>query len=337
MKKEAMFYIKKEDNKETNILECQLCHQNCIIKPGKLGLCGVRKNIDGILYAMTYGKFASIANDPIEKKPLYHFYPNKQILSLGSIGCNLKCFFCQNYEISQTHYTDDFYGKFISPEEIFNVCSKNNFNMVAFTYNEPLIMYEYLFDALPYLKSKNIQTVLVSNGSIAEEAALKIVPYISAANIDLKSFNAEFYTKHCKGNIDYVKKFIKLLYNNNVHIEITNLIITELNDDFDEIKSMIDWVADLSDNIPFHFSRYYPRYKSKYETTDVNFMVKAYSYAVKKLKYVYLGNVGINKYSSTYCYECGKELINRSFYTTFNIIKTDALCDDCNSKIPGVF
>jgi pyruvate formate lyase activating enzyme len=288
MKKEAKFYIKKNDK----TVKCNLCHHNCLIKPEHLGVCGIRKNIDGTLYSMTYGYFCSVAVDPIEKKPLYHFFPGSDIISLGSVGCNLKCFFCQNYDISQKKYDELDFMKSLSAQNIIDICNKYSTNLVAFTYNEPLIMFEYLIDVLPVLKKNKIETVLVTNGTINIEAAKLIANFISAANIDLKSFTQFFYTEYCKGNLEYVKSVIKCFYESGVHIELTNLIIPTLNDNLDDISNMINWIADISPKIPMHFSRYFPRYKSKIEPTDIELMNKAYNIAKEKLEFVYLGNVG---------------------------------------------
>lgn len=335
MERECLFYNKLDDK----FVQCLLCHHQCKIAVNKIGVCGVRKNIDGQLFALTYGKFCSTSIDPIEKKPLYHFYPQKDILSLGSIGCNLKCFFCQNYEISQQSIDDFAFRQlsYISPEKIIQLCFDYKTNLVAFTYNEPLIMYEYLIDAVPLLKEKNIKSVLVTNGTVNETAAEELSKIVDAANIDLKSFSVDFYKNNCKGSLEYVKKFIKIFSKNNVHIELTNLIVTSLNDNISEIEDMINWIADLDTNIPLHFSKYGPRYKADMPPTNEKIMIQAYNAAKEKLNYVYLGNVGLADYGSTFCPDCGRVLISRTFYSGTNNLVNNNQCPDCDFKIAGVF
>jgi len=331
IKREAEFYEKLNSKR----VQCKLCHHQCIIDNNKIGVCGVRKNTDGILYAETYGKFCSAALDPIEKKPLYHFYPGSSILSFGSIGCNLKCFFCQNFEISQTNILEENINflRTYQPEKIIELCKQNNTNLVSFTYNEPLIMYEYLIDCVPELKKNHIKSVLVTNGSINKDAATELAKLINAANIDLKAFTEEFYKKNCKGSLSYVMKFIEIFYEMKVHIELTCLVIPTLNDDINEIKKMVDWIAELDKNIPLHFSRYFPRYKASQPPTDEKLLIKIYEIAKNKLQYVYLGNVGLAKYSSTYCPNCNFELITRNYYYITNKMLLDK-CPNCNYKLP---
>lgn len=334
MERECLFYNKLDNEK----VQCVLCHHKCTISNNKIGICGVRKNIKGILYAMTFGKFCSVSNDPIEKKPLYHFYPGKSILSFGSIGCNLKCIFCQNYEISQKSIEDYLFDTLssIDANQIIELCKKSKSDLVAFTYNEPIIMYEYLIDAVPKLKEKNIKTVLVTNGAINPEAAESLSKIVDAANIDLKAFTDEFYKKYCKGSLDYVKKFIEIFYNNKVHIELTNLVVTSLNDDMPEIIKMIEWIECINKNIPVHFSKYHPMYLADMKSTDEEFLKEIYIEARKKLNYVYIGNIGDEEYNSTICPNCNEKVIIRRYYNIRNKLK-NGNCPNCNSKISGRF
>ncbi|MCL2311214.1 MAG: AmmeMemoRadiSam system radical SAM enzyme [Firmicutes bacterium] len=282
--KEALFY-----EKINNLIYCKLCPHSCIIKCNEIGFCGVRKNIDGRLYSETYGKISSIAVDPIEKKPLYHFFPNNKILSVGSYGCNMRCLFCQNYQISQKTVET----KFISPEDLVEMAvSISDFKNigVAFTYNEPLINFEYLIDCTKLLKKSNLKTVIVSNGMINSKPLEILLEFCDAFNVDLKSFNSNFYKKH-GGNIEAVKENIKKIASK-CHIEITTLIIPDVNDCESEMCELFNWVSKISEKIPLHLSRFFPKNKmSNLEPTSIEKIYKLANIAKKFLKYVYVGNV----------------------------------------------
>ena len=284
---EARYYNKLENNK----VHCVLCPHNCHIANGGRGICGARRNIDGVLYAESYGQISSIALDPIEKKPLYHFYPGSYILSAGSFGCNFRCSFCQNYSISMgTPNTI-----FIPPEKLVykaHELKKSDNIGLAYTYNEPLISYEYVFDCCRLAKAKNLKNVLVTNGYIQEEPLREILPFIDAMNIDLKSFNNDFYTKICGGNVDYVKDTILIAARSGCHVEITTLVIPGLNDTEEEMEELSSWLADVSPDIPLHLTRFFPRYKlTDRDLTPVETLERLARIAGKRLKHVHLGNV----------------------------------------------
>ncbi|HHE40050.1 MAG TPA: AmmeMemoRadiSam system radical SAM enzyme, partial [Candidatus Cloacimonetes bacterium] len=227
--KEAQFY-KKLDN---NAVQCQLCPQMCTIEEGKRGMCFGRMNKKGILYAENYGETISISMDPIEKKPLYHFYPGKEILSIGPNGCNLTCDFCQNYTISQQKAPTSS----LKAEDLIALCKKYNSIGVAYTYTEPLIWYEYILDTAKVLRAHDLKVVLVTNGFINPEPLKQLLPYIDAMNIDLKAFNNDFYKTYCSGRLEPVKNTIGIAAQH-THLEITNLIITDLNDSRSEIEEL---------------------------------------------------------------------------------------------------
>ncbi|MEA2104656.1 MAG: AmmeMemoRadiSam system radical SAM enzyme [Candidatus Cloacimonadota bacterium] len=326
--KEALFYKKLEDNK----VQCQLCPQNCIISEGKSGLCFGRTNIDGKLIAENYGKTISISLDPIEKKPLYHFYPGTDILSIGPNGCNLRCQFCQNYQISQKRS----HTKSIQPEEIVRYCEKVNSIGIAFTYTEPLVWYEFILDSAKLLRKQNKKVVLITNGTINEEPLLKLLPFVDAMNIDLKAMSEEFYKKYCSGFLETVKATIKVA-SQITHVEITYLLIPDLNDSEEEIHKLVDFIAELDKKIPLHFSRYFPRYKLQKPITSEKTMKIAYKIAKEKLDYVYVGNIFISGTANTHCPQCGESLIERSGYDVFvrNITQNNC-CKKCGYKIKGV-
>lgn len=286
--KEASYYISEKDNK----VKCILCPHNCLISENKTGVCGVRENIDGKLYALTYSKPVAIHLDPIEKKPLYHFHPGSEILSIGTYGCNLSCKFCQNYDISQEFDKGDITSiKKVSPEEIADICIRRNYKFVAFTYNEPTIFFEYMLDVAELCKSKGIKTVSVSNGQINEEPLKELIKYIDAFNIDLKSYDEDFYRKICGGDIETTKNTIRIITEYKKHLEVTLLLIEGLNDDVEKFNEMCRFLSYLDKNIVLHISRAFPRYKLEFNPTPISLINKFQSIAKSYLNYVYAGNV----------------------------------------------
>ena len=282
--KEALFYERLEDKK----IKCVLCPQSCQISEGKTGFCGVRKNIDGRLYSLSYAQISSIALDPIEKKPLYHYHPRESILSIGTKGCNLRCGFCQNWSISQD---TDRPTQRVTCEEIIKKAGDCHSFGIAYTYNEPLIWYEFVLDTAKLAKKQGLENVLVTNGFINMEPLKNILPFIDAMNIDLKSIEDDFYHKSCKGSLAPVLKTIREA-KKSCHIELTNLIIPTLNDSQENLQRLVDWVYDnLGKDVPLHFSRYFPCYKFDIPPTPLATLKKAQEIAERKLKYVYLGNV----------------------------------------------
>ncbi|MBN2018116.1 MAG: AmmeMemoRadiSam system radical SAM enzyme [Candidatus Cloacimonetes bacterium] len=326
--KEAQFYKKLESNK----VQCLLCPQMCEIADGKRGMCFGRKNERGTLYAENYGETISISMDPIEKKPLYHFCPGKDILSIGPNGCNLTCDFCQNYSISQQKAPTST----LHPEDLIALCKKYNSIGVAYTYTEPLIWYEYILDTAKVLQAHDLKVVLVSNGFINPEPVKKLLPYVDAMNIDLKAFANDFYKTYCSGRLEAVKNTINLAAQH-THIEITNLIITDLNDSRKEIEELVEFVAGINKDIPLHFSRYFPVYKMKKPPTKPETLEMAYEIGKKILSYVYVGNIHLHETHDTYCPSCHELLIKRSgFYTSVSNIDENNCCMTCGHKIYGV-
>ena len=327
--KEALFCTLTD--KKQKIIKCLLCPKECLINEGKVGFCRTRKNINGKLYSLIYAKVSSFGFDPIEKKPLYHFLPGSPVLSLGTVGCNFSCSFCQNWQISQAN-VEDVSLDIISPEKTVNLAVKNHSPGIAYTYSEPSIWYEYIFDTAQLAKKSNIKNILITNGFINHEPLIKLLPYMDAMNIDLKSFRNSFYQKYCKGNLSSVLKTIELS-RKYCHVEITNLLISGLNDSEEEIKNMTDWIASLEPKIPLHFSRYFPCYKMNIPATPISTLYKARDIAQKKLKYVYLGNIIDVDASSTYCCECKKILISRTGYEVINLgLDKEGRCKYCGEK-----
>ncbi len=329
--KEALFYEKLTNNK----VKCTLCPHNCIIDDGKRGICKVRINNNGTLYSEVYDKISSINNDPIEKKPLYHFSPGRDIVSIGSVGCNLQCKFCQNWEISQTSVSDYHYIRDISPDEIIQLALKNNSIGIAYTYNDPIVWFEFMLEIAKSAKEKNLKSVMVTNGYINREPLEMLLPYIDAYSIDLKSFTDDFYKKITLSYLQPVKDSIKFLSKNNKHIELTNLVIPTLNDDIDIFEDMVKWIAnEIGKNTVFHISRYFPTYKLKIEPTPVDKLLELFEIAKKHLNYVYLGNVSISDGENTVCDNCGKTVITRQrYFVKTNGIDKEGRCKSCGNKV----
>ena len=332
--REALFYKRVKDN----ILQCELCPRYCIIKEDEIGNCGVRKNINGKLYSLVYGKPVSVNIDPIEKKPLYHFLPGSKSFSIGTVGCNFHCLNCQNWEISQAKFDEDT-SIDLPPKKVVEQAIKHKCKSISYTYTEPTVFYEYMLDATKLAKKKNIKNVIVSNGFINEKPLLELCKYIDAANIDLKAFDDNFYKKICEARLEPVLNTLKILYKKNIWLEITNLLIPKLNDKDKQIKELCLWIKEnLDENIPLHFSRFFPMYKAKdFQATSFESLKNAYVIAKDVgLKYVYLGNIASN-YENTYCPNCNALLIERSSFLINKINIKNNVCSKCNKKIVGIW
>lgn len=318
-------FFEKYDEK----VKCFLCPHNCIIDNEKFGLCSVRTNKAGFLKTINYGEITAMSNDPIEKKPFYHFKPMKNILSVGSFGCNFSCDFCQNYSIA--HYKPK--SEYVSSERLIEICVGLEENVgIAFTYNEPSIWYEYVYETSKKLKEKHpeLNTVLVTNGYMELEPLLELLPYIDAMNIDLKSFSEDYYKRICDGDVSTVLRTIEEA-NKKCHVEVTTLLVNGLNDSREEIKEIASYLGKLNKNIPLHLSRYFPSYKMDRPPTEIDVMLEGWEIAKEYLNYVYLGNVA-NIDNSTYCPKCGGLLVERnSLYSKIYI--NDSICPECGYDI----
>jgi pyruvate formate lyase activating enzyme len=331
--KEALFYKKLKDK----LVQCKLCPKFCMIMPDNYGNCNVRKNIDGKLYSMVYGKPVSVAIDPIEKKPLYHFLPSSKSLSMATVGCNFHCSHCQNWRISQAK-VEDVPHLNVSTEQIVNQAKENGLKSISYTYTEPTVFYEYMFDIAKLAKKQKIKSVVVSNGFINQQPLKKLAPLIKGANIDLKG-NASFYEKICDGKIGPVLDTMKLLHEKKVWLEITNLIVPGYNDDVEEIKKTVSWILEnLGKDVPLHFSAFYPCFKlTDVQPTAPEFLIKARIIAKNMgLNYVYTGNIADEDGSTTFCPECGQAVIKRKNFLVIENKLKKGKCP-CGEKIPGVW
>jgi pyruvate formate lyase activating enzyme len=279
---EARFYESAGAN-----VRCGLCPHRCLIRDGRTGLCGARRNLGGVLCAESYGAASSLALDPIEKKPLRRFHPGRQILSMGSYGCNMKCAFCQNSSISQEKPKTEY----VSPERLAEIAASVPENLgLAFTYNEPLIGAEYLLDAAPLLRARGMKVVLVSNGMICAEPLEEMLPFIDALNVDVKAFTPEFY-RRMGGDLETVKRTVAQCAEAR-HVEVTTLIIPGENDGDDEITALSRWLASISRDIPLHLSRFFPRYEMREKPpTPAGTLTRLAEIAGRTLAHVYVGNI----------------------------------------------
>jgi len=290
---------------------CSLCPNNCTIKSGCFGACGVRGSKGGRGIIPFYGFVSALAVDPVEKKPLYHFKPGSQILSLGFAGCNLRCPFCQNWHISQNTDID---GRWMKPGEIVSAALGQDTPSIAYTYSEPLVHAEYLLDCMTLAHRHGIANVLVTNGCVNGEAAAEILKLTDAANVDLKSFSAQTYKEILGGDLQTTLNFIELCREMGVHLEITTLVVPELNDSMDELAQAAQFIASLNNGakIPWHLSAYHPDYRWNAPATDPAFLLRAAGEARTKLNFVYTGNIASG--NDTCCPACGAELVRRRGY-----------------------
>ncbi len=319
--REGLFYETHEKG-----VRCNLCPHGCIISEGCTGICRQRRNRGGILVAEGYGRVSSIALDPMEKKPLYHFYPGTDVLSIGSLWCNLRCEFCQNWHIAHKEQ----HTVYISPERLVERALNLGAIGIAYTYNEPIIWYEYVYDTVKLARDKGLKNVLITNGFINREPLEKLLPYIDAMNIDVKAFNNDFYRDICKGDLSPVKDTVKMSASA-CHIEITSLIIGGLNDAPYEMEYLAKWLSKIDTAIPLHISRYYPNYKLSVEATPRETMLKLNDIAKDYLSFVYIGNLmGID--NNTYCPSCKNLLIERGYRTRVIGIQ-NGRCSKCGHLI----
>lgn len=322
------------------IVRCGLCPNRCILSEGQIGLCRARKNVEGKLYSMVYGKISSQHLDPIEKKPLFHFLPGSAAYSISTTGCNMQCKFCQNWQISQV-FPWEVESKKMTPEEVVDDAIISGAKSIAFTYNEPTISYEYMFDIAKLAKERGLKTVVISSGYINPEPLKALLPYIDAYKVDFKGFDDKFYQKMTvSGRLGPVLETMKIIRESGVWLEIVNLVIPGENDSEEDIKNLIIWVRDnLGPDTPLHFTQFHPDYKLlNTPPTPIETLKKARQMALDLgLKYVYTGNIDDPEGSTTYCPASGEPVITRSgFFVIKNNLDTEGRCSGLE-QIPGVW
>ncbi|MGA2121354.1 MAG: AmmeMemoRadiSam system radical SAM enzyme [Methanoregula sp.] len=328
---EARQYKKTENNTAT----CSLCNHRCVIKEGKHGICGVRINEKGTLYAGTYGKISAEAVDPIEKKPLFHYLPGTMSYSLGSVGCNFHCQHCQNWHISRAEL-DSEHLRSLSPEEGVSRAIGSGCRSISWTYNEPTIWHEYTLDMGTLARARGLGTCYVTNGYITEEALRELSPMLGAFRVDLKAFTDDFYKKICGARLQPVLDSSVLARELRLHVETVTLVIPGLNDSMEEQEQLIRWVIEhLGPDTPMHFSAFHPDYKmTDLGGTPVAMLEKIYTRARELgLRFPYLGNVYHHRYENTYCPACGATLIERQGFSSRFRDLDGTQCGKCGEKI----
>ncbi|NJF25442.1 AmmeMemoRadiSam system radical SAM enzyme [Thermococcus sp. Bubb.Bath] len=335
--REAMYWEPLDGKR----VRCKLCPLNCIIDEGKRGSCKIRKNIDGKLYTLNYGKVSAIAADPVEKKPLFHFWPGSCAFSIATVGCNMHCKHCQNWEISQSD--ENFpYLHDMTPEMVVAMAKRHGCESIAYTYNEPVIWYEFVLDTAKLARKEGLHNLMITNGYINEEPFRELAPYIDAMNIDIKAFDDRFYMKIASVPSGEPSRRTAVIAKKDfgIHVELTYLIIPTLNDKEEEIRNFARWVVEnLGDDTPVHFSRFFPQYKLLHLLpTPVETVEMAYRVAREEgLKFVYVGNVPGHPGENTYCPKCGRPVIERvGFEITGYHVTPDGKCEYCGEKLPIV-
>jgi pyruvate formate lyase activating enzyme len=333
--KEALLYEKLEHK----LVHCHLCGHQCRIADKKFGVCGVRENLDGTLYTHAYGKVIASHIDPIEKKPLYHFFPGSFSFSIATIGCNFHCGFCQNWEISQSSFRDgDLGGEELTPQEIVEIAIKNKCKSISYTYTEPTIFFEYALETAKLAKAKGLYNNFVTNGYMSEDALKVIKPYLDAANVDLKFFKDSSYRNICKGSLQPVLNSIRVMHKLGIWVEITTLVVPGENDSDEELREIEEFIVSVDKNIPWHVSRFHPDYQfTDHKPTPEATLKKAQDIGNRcGLKFVYVGNV-IGFGNDTYCPNCQKLLIKREYFSVLEYNIKQNKCAFCNTVVPGIF
>lgn len=332
---EARFYKKHPDRE----IECTLCPRQCKLGDKERGYCGARENIGGTYYTLVYGKACSIHIDPIEKKPLFHYLPSSNALSIATAGCNVNCKFCQNWEISQVRPEQIRHVDF-PPEAVVLTAEKNSCPVIAYTYSEPVVFYEYMFDTAQMARNKNIKSAVITGGHINPEPLLELTKVVDAIKVDLKAFSQDFYSQYVRGELQPVLDTIKIIAKSGVWLEIVYLVIPTLNDKPSEILQLSRWILqEIGPDVPIHFSRFQPMYLLKnLPPTPISTLVQAHDIAKEQgLRYVYIGNVPGHEFENTTCPNCQRTLIERIQYHVKKIDIEGGKCKFCGYLIPGVW
>ncbi|MCX7803816.1 MAG: AmmeMemoRadiSam system radical SAM enzyme [Planctomycetota bacterium] len=333
--REASFWRRVEGGE----VQCELCPTLCRLRDGERGKCRVRVNYSGTLYALTYARVVAEHVDPVEKKPLNHFLPATGIYSIATAGCNMGCIFCQNYEISQS-FPEDVRFEMREPAGVVAIAKRYKCPSIAYTYSEPSVFYEYMYDCAKLARGNGIANVWVTAGYINEKPLRELARYLDAANVDIKGFSEEFYRKYCDGHLAPVLRTVEILKEMKVHVEITNLIVPGGNDDPGMIRKLCRWVIEkIGPKTPVHFSRYHPDYKMERPgPTPLSTLRMAREIALREgLKYVYIGNIADPEGMNTYCAGCGRKLIERFHYYVKSNEVADGKCPHCGERIPGLW
>jgi len=333
--KEARYYEKLENEE----VRCLLCPKKCVVGDKERGYCGVRENRKGTYYTLVYAEPCAIHLDPVEKKPFFHVLPGSRALSFSTVGCNMECKFCQNWQISQTR-PEQAYSVHTPPEAIVDSAVKTGASSIAYTYGEPVIFIEYMEDVSKIARERKIKNLVVTNGYLNEKPLDDLCDVVDAIKIDLKAFEEKYYREICSAELKPVLDSIAHIFKRGVWLEIVYLMVPTLNDDMKLIRDMAKWLLDnTADYVPVHFSRFYPQYRLKnLPPTPVSSLETAAEILMDEgMKFVYVGNVPGNKYESTYCPKCGKRIIYREGYRVKEVNVKNGRCAFCGEEIPGIW
>jgi pyruvate formate lyase activating enzyme len=339
MLKEAMLVRELENQ----VLQCGVCEHACKLRPGAVGVCGVRQNIDGQLYLLVYGDAVAAHIDPIEKKPLFHFFPGSEALSIGTYGCNFRCRWCQNWELSQVkgpeHLRNSGRGHF-TPDELIDIAKRRRCRSIAYTYNEPTVFLEYSYDVAQLASEQDIKNVYVSNGYMSLECIDVLKPYLDAINVDLKGFTDDLYMRYTGAHLEPVKRNIEYISREtDIWIEVTTLVIPDLNDSDDELRAAAEWLVSVDPDMPWHVSAFHPNFQMlDRPRTPPQTLERAYQIGKSVgLHHIYVGNIRDPGKENTYCPDCGSKLIERYGYSTHVLWQTPGICPSCGTTVAGVW
>jgi pyruvate formate lyase activating enzyme len=332
---EARHYVKLEDN----IIRCELCPRECVISDVERGFCGVRENRKGTYKTLVYSRVCALNIDPIEKKPLFHFLPGTTAFSIATAGCNVNCKFCQNWNISQVR-PEQVENLKLTPEEVAVECTSRSIPTVAYTYSEPVIFYEYMYDTAVRSRQEGIRNVVITGGYIQEKPLRELLKVVDAIKVDLKAFSQSYYKDIVNGELKPVLDAIKIIHQSGMWLELVYLVVPTLNDSESEIRQLCAWIRDeLSVSVPVHFTRYHPTYlMTDIPPTPLGTLEKAYDIAKSEgLHYPYIGNVPGHRGENTYCPSCNSVVLERHGFSVNRNLVASGLCQKCGTKIPGVW
>lgn len=322
-------------------VQCRICFKNCIISSGETGFCHNRKNEEGNLYNLVYGRPSAVQFDPVEKEPLHHFLPGTDILCIGTAGCNFRCKFCHNWHLSQQSIEQiGFYQEFAPDALVQKSLDRWRPPSISFTYNEPTVIYEYVYDTAKLARKAGLKVVIHSNGSMNAEPLRPLLQHVDAATVDLKAFHEDFYRDVSGGQLEHVLGTLKIIREEGVWLELVNLVIPGLNDDPEDLKRMCAWIChNLGPETPLHFSRFFPAYRlTDLPPTPVETLEQAHQIAQEEgLLFVSIGNVPGHTHNSTFCHGCGDTIIKRVHFTVHSVNMEEGRCSSCGVSIPGVW
>jgi len=333
---EARFYETLEDDR----VACGICFRQCVIPPGEKGFCRARINVDGVLYSQVYRLPSALQRDPIEKEPMFHVDPGSSIYCIGTAGCNFRCRHCHNWHLSQRSIEEvgSFYER--SPEDLVREAKDRGMPAISFTYNEPTVLYEYLYDTARLAQEEDIRFIFHTNGSMRPEPLRELLPYVDAVTVDLKGFTEEFYQDISQASLEPVLETLEIIKEKGVWLEIVNLIIPGYNDEPEEIRAMCQWIREkLGPKTPLHFTRFSPSYRlTGVQPTPLETLEMAHGIAGEEgLEYVYIGNVPGHHHNSTFCPQCGETVIQRFHFSVYEINLEEGNCGSCGHEIPGIW